>query len=56
VRDGGDEGISCLDPATGAIRQQWQANLDSIASLPGSAVAVFQPNLVQLEVTDACAG
>jgi len=56
VRDGGDVGVSCLDPATGAIRQQWQANLDSIASLPGSAVAVFQPNLVQLEVISACAG
>jgi hypothetical protein len=56
VRDGGDEGVSCLDPATGAVRQQWQAYLDSIASLPGAAVAVFRPNLVQLEVINACAG
>jgi hypothetical protein len=56
VRDGGDEGISCLDPATGTIRQQWQANLDSIASLPGSAVAVFRPNLVQMEVVNGCPG
>jgi hypothetical protein len=56
VRDGGDEQLSCLDPATGAIRQQWQAELNSIASMPGTAIAVFQPNLVQLEVTDGCGG
>jgi hypothetical protein len=56
VHDGGDEGMSCLDPATGAIRQQWQANLNWVASLPGTAIAVLQPNLVQLEVTDGCGG
>jgi hypothetical protein len=56
VRGGADDSISCLDPTSGAIRQQWRANLSSIASLPGMAVAVFQPNLVQLEVTKACAG
>lgn len=49
VRDGADEGLSCVDPATGAIRQQWLVNVDKVASMPGPlALGVNQPNLVQL--------
>jgi hypothetical protein len=49
VRDGTDEGLSCVNPATGAIQQQWLVNLAKVASMPGPlAVGVNQPNLVQL--------
>jgi hypothetical protein len=56
VQGGADDNVYCLSPETGTVRQQWRANLNSIASLPGMAIAVLQPNLVQLEVTKACAG
>ena len=49
VRDGTDEGLSCVNPATGAIQQQWLVNLAEVASMPGPlAVGVNQPNLVRL--------
>lgn len=56
VRDGTDEGLSCVNPATGAIRQQWLVQLFTVASMPGPvAIGVNQPNLVQLAL-DACPG
>jgi len=56
VRDGTDEGLSCVNPATGAIRQQWLVQLFTVASAPGPvAIGVNQPNLVQLAL-DGCPG
>jgi DNA-binding beta-propeller fold protein YncE len=56
VRDGADEGMSCLDPATGAIRQQWRTGAETVASLPRVAVGVNGRNLVQLVLTGDCPG
>jgi hypothetical protein len=57
VRDGADTGLSCVNPATGAIRQQWQVGVARVASMPGPiAIGVNQPNLVQLTVGAGCPG
>lgn len=56
VHDGGDTGAFCVDPVSGAIRQQWQRSGDPIASLPGVAVSVDPPGLAQLMLSDGCAG
>jgi hypothetical protein len=37
VRDGGDEGLSCVDPSSGAILQQWPAVQGPVASVTGAA-------------------
>jgi hypothetical protein len=57
VHDGADEGLSCVNPGTGAIWQQWLVGVDTVASMPGPlAVGVNQPNLVQLTVGGGCPG
>jgi hypothetical protein len=40
VRDGGDEGLSCVDPFDGSVLQQWESVQGPVASVPGYAVAV----------------
>jgi hypothetical protein len=40
VRDGGDEGLSCVDPNDGSVLQQWNAVQGPIASVEGHAVAI----------------
>jgi hypothetical protein len=56
VRNGADEGMSCLDPTTGAIRQQWRTGAETVASLTRVAVGVNRHNLVQLVLTAGCPG
>lgn len=57
VRDGADNGVSCVNPVTGEVAAQWSANLDPIASVGRTALAVIGgTSLVQLELSDRCAG
>ena len=56
VHDGGDTGLFCVDPVSGAVQQQWQRSGDPIASLPGVAVTVDPPGLVRLMLAGGCAG
>jgi hypothetical protein len=56
VRDGGDEGLSCVDPTSGEVLQQWRSVGGPVASLPGSAVAVDGPFLVKPVLADGCQG
>lgn len=57
VKDGTDEGLSCVNPGTGAIWQQWLVGVATVASTQGPvAIGVNQPNLVQLTVGGRCPG
>ena len=56
VRNGADDAVSCLDPASGAVLRQWQRAGGRIVSLPGIALTVSPPNLYQLALGDGCAG
>lgn len=40
VRDGGDAGLSCVDPVDGSVLQQWDSVQGPVASVPGYALAV----------------
>ena len=55
VRDGGDEGLSCVDPKTGAILEQWLALQGPVVSTPGHAYGI-QAGLQPLGLNAACAG
>ncbi len=55
VRNGGDEGLSCVDPKTGAILENWDAIQGPVTSIGGHAYAV-QGDLVRLNLNAACAG
>jgi hypothetical protein len=56
VRNGGDEGLSCVDPINGGILQQWGSVQGPVASLPGTAVAVDGSFLVKPVLAGGCQG
>ena len=61
VRAGGDETLSCLDPAHGQVLQRWPAVHGPVASVPGVAVAVGAPGVgnapvARLALNPACRG
>jgi len=55
VRNGGDTTLSCVDPRTGAILQQWLAVQGPVASVRGHAYGI-QAGLQPLILNGACTG
>ena len=55
VRNGGDEGLSCVDPKSGAILEQWLAVQGPVTSVPGHAYGV-QAGLQPLGLNASCPG
>ena len=55
VRNGGNEGLSCVDPKTGAILEQWLAVQGPVVSGPGHAYGI-QSGLQPLSLTGGCTG
>ncbi len=56
VRNGADEGLSCVDPATGAVLEQWESVQGPVASVPGAAVAIDGAFLLRPQLLGRCAG
>jgi hypothetical protein len=56
VRDGGDEGLSCLDPVDGRILQQWREVQGPVASVTGNAMAAHNGQAVRLPLNQTCRG
>ena len=55
VRNGGDEGLSCVDPKTGTILEQWLAIQGPVVSSNGHAFGI-QAGLQPLGLTGRCTG
>lgn len=55
VRNGGDEGLSCVDPKTGAILEQWLAVQGPVVSSAGHAFGI-QAGLQPLRLSGGCTG
>ncbi len=57
VRDGGDEGLSCVDATTGQVLQRWDAVQGPVATIGGGglALAIDPPGTRLLPLT-ACPG
>ncbi len=56
VRDGGDEGLSCIDPGSGAVLQQWREVQGPVTSTGGVALANHNGTATWLGLDPACAG
>jgi hypothetical protein len=56
VRNGGDEGLSCIDPASGAVLEQWREVQGPVASTAGVALANHNGTGVWLDLDQACGG
>lgn len=56
VRSGGSDGLSCVDPQTGNLLEQWDAVQGPVASVRGHAYAVNNGALVQLSLAGSCTG
>jgi hypothetical protein len=56
VRDGGDEGLSCIDPHTGDVLERWDTVQGPVASVAGRAYAASDGSLEQLTLAADCAG
>jgi hypothetical protein len=56
VRDGGSEGLSCIDAATGALLEQWPEVQGPVASTSGAAYAVTGAEVVRLQLNRRCTG
>jgi hypothetical protein len=56
VRSGGSEGLSCLDPQTGALLEHWDAVQGPVASLRGHAYAASDGSLDELSLAGDCTG
>jgi hypothetical protein len=56
VRSGGSEGLSCLDPQTGALLEHWDAVQGPVASVRGHAYAASDGSLDQLTLAGGCTG
>jgi hypothetical protein len=56
VRAGGSEALSCIDPKTGAVLEQWDAVQGPVASVVGRAYAASDGSLEQLNLTGGCKG
>ena len=56
VRSGGSEGLSCVDPQTGALLEQWDAVQGPVLSVRGHAFAASDGSLDQLSLAGGCTG
>jgi len=56
VRAGGSEALSCMDPKTGAVLEQWDAVQGPVASVVGRAYAASDGSLEQLTLAGGCKG
>jgi hypothetical protein len=56
VRSGGSEGLTCIDPQTGSVLEQWPAVQGPVASVRGHAYAASDGSLDQLSLEGACTG
>ncbi len=56
VRDGGSEGLSCVDAATGEVRADWSNVSGPVASRAGAGYAVADGAVIRLELSPACPG
>jgi|GEM_PF-2175279 len=56
VRSGGSEGLSCVDPQTGALLEHWDAVQGPVASVRGYAFASSDGSLDQLSLSGDCTG
>jgi hypothetical protein len=56
VRSGGSEGLTCVDPQTGAVLEQWDAVQGPVASVRGYAFAASDGSLEQLSLPGDCTG
>ena len=56
VRSGGSEGLTCIDPQSGAVLEQWDAVQGPVFSVRGNAFGVSDGSLDQLTLTGDCTG
>ena len=56
VRAGGSEALSCVDPKTGAVLEQWDEVQGPVASVHGHAYAASDGSLEQLGLAGGCKG
>ena len=56
VRAGGSEALSCVDPKTGAVLEQWDEVQGPVASVHGHAYAASDGSLEQLSLAGGCKG
>jgi hypothetical protein len=56
VRSGGSEALSCVDPQTGAVQEQWDTVQGPVASVRGHAYAASDGSLEQLSLAGSCTG
>ena len=56
VRAGGSEALSCVDPKTGAVLEQWDEVQGPVASVAGRAYAASDGSLEQLSLAGGCKG
>jgi hypothetical protein len=56
VRSGGSEGLTCIDPQSGAVLEQWDAVQGPVLSVRGHAYAVSDGSLDQLTLAGDCTG
>jgi hypothetical protein len=56
VRSGGSEGLTCVDPQSGAVLEQWGAVQGPVVSVRGHAYAVSDGSLQQLTLVGDCSG
>jgi DNA-binding beta-propeller fold protein YncE len=56
VRNGGDVGLSCIDPTDGRVLQQWLAVQGPAASIHGAAIAANDGQAIRLVLDGGCAG
>jgi hypothetical protein len=56
VRAGGSEALSCFDPKTGAVLEQWDTVQGPVASVVGRAYAASDGSLEQLSLAGGCKG
>jgi hypothetical protein len=56
VRSGGSEGLTCVDPQTGAVLEKWDAVQGPVASVRGHAYAANDGSLEQLSLAGGCTG
>ena len=56
VRSGGSEGLTCIDPQSGAVLEQWDAVQGPVLSVRGDAYAMSDGSLDQLSLAGDCTG
>jgi hypothetical protein len=57
ARDGGDEQLACLDPATGDVLEAWTQDVQGpVTSIAGHVYAVSNGSLEELNLAGGCTG